>query len=456
MDDRTPPHNADAEAALIGSALLYADRTLANALGLRADEFYLPAHRDAWAAIRAAEAKPASLVDIVATGAEIKAAGIESRFGEGGWWMWATNTAQKACLPEQVAHYAGIVREHAAARKLIELCTEVIARAYTGTPWPELLEQARVGVGELENTGAATTTIHIAEAIRVCTEEIQSRAEGKAIPTITTGIATLDRVLVGLQGGQLVVVAARPGMGKTALACNVAAVNSLRGVPCLMFSLEMAARELAMRLLIWSTKLPARDLRAANLDAWRAVTSAAGEFEGAAFWLNDRATKLETIVSEARRWHSKHVRGRKDARGMIFVDYAQLITVIREKGGNREQEVARISKTMKGLARYLDVPVVLLAQLNREVEKRGGAPVLSDLRESGAIEQDADIVLFPHRATSSENQGDRNLPGPAELIVAKHRNGAIGSAAVQWVPELMTFHVTTDERAPTQDWRDDR
>jgi replicative DNA helicase len=439
---QVPPHNADAEIAIIGSALLYADRSLANALGIRSDEFYLPAHRDAWQAIRAAEAKTSGLVDIVSVGAEVRAAGNDARF-EPGWSTWACQAATKACLPEQVAQYATMVREASAARKLILLCTELISRAYSGEAWEELLASARVGVGELEGAGGATSTIHVREAISECLDEMDRRAAGEAIETISTGIATLDDVLDGLQPGQLIVVAARPGMGKTAMACNVAAVNALRGIPCLMFSLEMAARELAIRLLVWGTKRPAKDVRHPDMAFARKVQEQGAAFCESAFWLNDRATKLEAIVSEARRWHAKNVRGKKGGKGIVFVDYAQLVTVQSQRGSNREQEVARISKTMKGLARYLEVPVFLLAQLNREVEKRGGMPILSDLRESGAIEQDADIVIFPHRDIDPADQKARNERGPAQLIVAKHRNGRIGGAEVDWIPELMTFQATT-------------
>jgi len=201
-------------------------------------------------------------------------------------------------------------------------------------------------------------------------------------------------------------------------------------------------------VLIWSTKMPGARMWRPDIEGWHKILKASGEFEHSTFWLNDRATKLEQIVSEARRWHAKNVRGRKDRRGLVFVDYAQMITVQATKGYSREQEVARISKTMKGLAAYLDVPVVLLAQLNREVERRGGAPVLADLRESGAIEQDADIVLFPYRAINAEKPEEKNLPGPAEIIVAKNRDGKIGAASVTWTPELMTFRCQTEQEPP--------
>ena len=449
-----PPHFPEAERAVIGSALLYADRALANTAGLRHDEFMLTNHRDAWEAIRAAERKPGGIVDVISVGAEVKAFGTEPRF-ERGWGPWAVDTAKAACLPEQVSHFAGMVREAAAARKLIALCAELQARAYTGTPWPELLDQARAGIGELETAGADSLTRHIYEPMKEFVYELDQQQQGIKPEIISTSIATLDGVLDGFEGGQLIVVAARPGKGKTALACNMAAANALRCIPCLIFSLEMRMRKLARRMLIWATKITGRDMAGADKATWKKIQAAAGDFENSTLWLNDRTMRLGQIVAEACRWHARHVRG-KSKRAIVFVDYAQLIRGASVKGAHREQEVAAISAAMKGLAMHLDIPVVLLAQLNRECEKRGGVPLLSDLRESGAIEQDADIVLFPHREIPAENQAMRNEAGPAEIIVAKNRDGRIGSAAVQWIPELMTFHAATDPGvADPQDWKSD-
>lgn len=451
--NQTPPNSPDAELAVIGSALVYGDRATSQALGLRGDEFMIPNHRDAWQAIRAAERKPGGLVEPLVVGEELKAAGLAARFSPS-WLEWAVAASGKACLPEQVPHFAAIVRETSAARRLILLCREVESRAYNGTPWAELLESARAGVGELETAGADSSTVHVYEPMRDLATEIDQAQQGIRPEIISTSIATLDDVLDGFEPGQLILVAARPGKGKTALACNMAAANALRGIPCLVFSLEMRLRKIARRLLIWHTKLAGKVLASPNIEQWHTVQEAVGDFEKSRLWLNDRTMRLGQIVSEACRWHARHVRG-KSKRAIVFVDYAQLIRGASAKGKNREQEVAEISGTMKGLAMHLGVPVVLLAQLNREVDKRGGAPVLSDLRESGALEQDADIVLFPHRDLPADDQSKRNEPGPAQIIVAKNRDGRIGAAQVDWIPELMTFHATTaPDQAEPRDWRD--
>lgn len=450
--DRTPPNNTDAEQTVIGSALVYGERSLANALGLRSDEFFLPAHRDAWDAIRAVERKPSGLVEPLAVGEELKASGLHARYSPS-WLEWAVSTSSKACLPEQVPHFAGIVRETSASRKLIEICTEVIARAYANEPWADLLEVARSGIGDLETAGADTQMVHVYEPMREFAVELEKRQDGAKPELVTTAISTLDDVIDGLEPGQLVIVAARPGHGKTALACNIAAANGLRGIPCAVFSLEMRMRKLARRMLIWHTRLSGQRLAEADLQTWNKIQNSVGDFDGATLWLCDSTRKLGQIVSEACRWHARYVAG-KHKRAAIMVDYAQLVRVVGQKGRNREQEVAEIAGQMKGLAMHLGVPVILLAQLNRACETRGGPPMLSDLRESGSLEQDADIVLFPWRDLPAGDQTQRNEPGPAQIIVAKNRDGRIGSAPVEWIPELMTFRAAMEaaDQSERKDW----
>jgi replicative DNA helicase len=452
--ERIPPHHPEAERRLIGAAMLYADRALMNALGLRSDEFFLPMHRDAWAAIRAAEKRDGAVLDPITLEPEIKAAGADRHFPEG-WMPWALEAYNLACLPEQVEHYATMVRESYSKRRLISLCVDLQNAAYSETQtWGEVLEAARLGIGELEMAGAATNTTHVYQPMVELLDEIDKRQQGIKPELVTTSIATLDEVVDGFEGGQLIIVAARPGQGKTALACNIAAANALRLVPCLVFSLEMRMRKIARRILIWHTKMPGALMNEANVEQWNKIRDGVGDFEHATLWLNDKTRRLGQIVSEACRWHAKHVMG-KSKRATVMVDYAQLIRTTGQKGRNREQEVAEISQTMKGLAMHLDVPVVLLAQLNRACETRGGAPMLSDLRESGAIEQDADMVLFPYRDIPATDQDKRNQRGPGQIIVAKNRDGRIGAANIEWIPELMTFLSPTDERAvEPNDWHE--
>ena len=447
-DERTPPHNPEAELAVIGTSLVYGDRALAHAQSLRSDEFFMPANRDAWEAIRAAEAKRGGLVDIVSVGAAVAELGTGAHFS-GGWSQWASVAMQAAHTPDLVEHFVGVVREAAAVRRMIELCTHVASLGQMGKPWAQVIEAARFGVAELETPGGQSSTVHVSEAVREVTEQIEGEQAGNKAPTITTSLATLDDILEELEPGRLIVVAARPGRGKTALACNIAAANAIRGIPCLIFSLEMSRRQLARRLLVWATKVTGGQMRGnVDIETWRKIAEAAGEFERSKLWLNDDATELGEVISEAHRWHARNVRGQKDQRAIVFVDYLQLIEVITAKGTNREQAVAHVSRSMKRLAKKLKVPLVLLAQLSRKSEEREGPPLLSDLRESGAIEQDADIVLFPHRECPAHDMSKRNEAGPAEIVIAKNRDGAIGVAEVEWIPELTTFRVQTNQPEP--------
>ena len=456
MTDKTPPHSREAELAVIGSVLVYGERSMMHALGLRPDEFFFPAHRDAWAAINAAQKRAGAATDPVSVEVEIKSAGVGGGFDRG-WISWAsTVAATAACVPEMVEQFATIVREHAAARKMIQLCTELQLRAYSGTAWPDLLEEARAGMGELEACGAASNTAHVYEPMIELLDELDKRQQGIRPELVTTAISTLDDVVDGFEGGQLIVVAARPGQGKTALACNIAAANGLRGIPCLIFSLEMRMRKLARRMLIWHSKIDGGKLNNADVATWGKISAAVSDFEKATIWLNDRARRIGQIASESCLWHAKRVRG-KAKRAVVMVDYAQLAQAAKQKGRNREQEVAEISGTLKGLAMHLDVPVVMLSQLSRTCEQRGGAPILSDLRESGAIEQDADMVLFPYRDIPAGDQSKRNERGPGQIIVAKNRDGRIGAASIEWIPELMTFKSATDaDLANPNDWQGGR
>lgn len=452
--EKLPPHNAEAEAAIVGSALVYGTRAIDCLGSLRVDDLFIPEHRAAWEAITAAAGAKGGHVDVLSVEVEIKRLGAQERF-PGGWLTWAMAAAQKASVLETLGHLATMVRETAAARRLIERCAEWQARAYSGSVrWEELLTDARNGVADLELCGGESATVHIYDAIKGVTDEIQRGMDGGEKPlTISTGIPTLDYILDDLEGGQVVVIAARPGCGKTALACNIAEHTGMIGIPSIYFSLEMATRRIARRILASNSKTSTKKLRGdVDYEAWKKIIAAAGRFERSNLFINDAASSLQAITGETRRFHARRVRGSKDKRCCVFIDYAQLAKVLRHKGGNREQEVAEISRGVKELSRDTFSVVFLLAQLSREAERRGGPPILADLRESGSLEQDADVILFPHREVNTEDMGQKNERGPMEIIVAKHRDGEVGSAAVEFVPEWTKFVCRTDAAEPTPHW----
>lgn len=460
MADREPPHSAEAERAVIGSAMVYGEPAVTSADALRGDEFFLPHHREAWKVIGSQVSK-GEPTEPISVGVELKASGMDGRF-QPTWHEWAMGCAGEACIPQQVGHFAGIVREKAASRRLIEVCTEALNLAYSSQPWEEQVRTVREGVADLENLTASGGTVHASEVIRIVANDIERQQNGEKIPRVYTGISTADRVIDGCEPGDLVLVAARPGIGKSAFVGNVAAYNGMHEVPTLFFSVEMMLKKLGRRWVSGDTKINSNKLKRAevNVEEWHKIMASAGRFDASLLWANDSITRLDQILGESRRWHARHVVPRfekskktDDKRAALVVDYAQRVKVGRMKGDTREQEVAKVPTELKSLAKQLEVVVFLVVMLGREVERRGGDPILSDLRESGAFEAEADIVLF---LTHDETEGDR-------IIIAKNREGECGAAKCRWEKEITTWHAL-DERGdytgpdtrsePPPDWSD--
>ena len=441
MQNQAPPSNESAERAVIGSAIVFGENAVAETDGLRSDEFFFPHHREAWTVLTklAAAGKP---MDPVSAGAEIKASGSSGKFSPS-WNEWAFDVTSSACIPQQVKHFATMVRELAASRRLIELCVQVQAMALGGQPWDEQLRTAREGLAALEVLSTDSHTVHVSEAIREVTAEIEQIQAGVKLPRIYTGVSTIDKVMDGAEPGNLVIVAARPGVGKSAFVGNVAAFCGMHGVPSMFFSVEMMLRNIGRRWLAGDTRIDANKLKRGEIDVeqWHKIQASSGRFDTAELWVNDRVTHLGQIVGEARRWHSRVVAPKfeksgkpDDKRALFVVDYAQRVKVGRERGDTREQEVAKIPMELKNLGKHTGSVVFLVVMLSREVEKRGGDPILADLRESGAFEQEADIVIF--LAHSSEGH---------KAILAKNREGCTGWAPCLWSPEITTWASPTSE-----------
>jgi replicative DNA helicase len=428
VNERTPPHSSDAELAIIGAVFAFELAAHANAGTLALDDFYIPAHREAWRAIAVTMAagtppSPISVQEVV------KSASTLPMF-EGGFLAWAISTMEKACQVQQVAHYAQIVREKAKARALISVCIHASAMAYGDAAWEDTIEVARDGVAKLESENSDSSTVHISVPVKALVTEMQEVEKGKVIPSISSCLESLDNVIIGHYPGQLIIVSARPGEGKSIHALGTCAANAVAGVPALMFPLEMSNREQAERALISDSRI-AKNTMLGGLDfvQWKKIYDSAGRFENSKLYLNDRTRSLPGIVGETRRWHAKYVRPNQDKRGIVAVDYAQIVGMgSKYDGSPREQQIAKISGTLKSLARELEIPIILVAQLNRECVKRGGVPQISDLRESGALEQDADVILLIHHDLTE-----------SWIIVGKNRGGATGKAGIDWKRDLFRF-----------------
>lgn len=364
---------------------------------------------------------PLTLVDELSRRGELDAGGGKERIGE---LIDAVPTAAN------VEYHAKIVKEKALQRRLIETCTALVTEAFEGkSTAAELLDEAEHRVFQVSQQRGMQGFTRIKELMWPTMERIEAlQRGGKTITGVPSGFNDLDEMTSGFQPADLVIIAARPSMGKTAFVLNVAQYAAIeKGVPVALFSLEMSKEALVQRMLTAEARVDAQKLRKGMLrdDDFPRMARAAGILSSAPIWIDDAAgiTLLE-IRSKARR-----LKADADV-GLVIVDYLQLIQGP-AKSESRQQEISMISRSLKALAKELSVPVVALSQLSRAPEQRAGdhRPQLSDLRESGAIEQDADLVMFIYRQEVYDGATDKDgnsLEGRAEIIIGKQRNGPIG------------------------------
>jgi len=346
--------------------------------------------------------------------------------------------------------HAGIVREKAVLRQLIESATAIVSQAYDGVlPANELLDEAESRIFQISQYRKAEGFSRLKEMLWPTMERIEKlHQQGKQVTGVPSGFKDLDEITTGFQPSDLVIVAARPSMGKTAFCLNVAAHAAASGTGTAVFSLEMSKEALVQRLLCAEARVDSQRVRRGSLSDtdFTMLARAAGVLSSCPIWIDDTpALTLLEMRSKARRLRMEN------EIGLVVVDYLQLM---RSPGyaENRVQEISDISRSLKALARELEVPVIALSQLSRASEQRGGErkPILSDLRDSGAIEQDADLVLFIHRPEMYEpldKDGNSN-EGKAELLVAKHRNGPTGTVDLYFHKQFTRFASLSDREVP--------
>ena len=432
-DVRLPPQNLDAERGVLGSILLVNEAIDEVGERLRADQFYHDAHQKIFAAIHDLYENNVRGIDPVTLAEELERRDQLQEIGGAACIYEILDSVPHAA---HVRYYAGIVREKWMQRSLIHACTEILASSYDpGGSVDDLLQNAERRIFSILEQQEDTRSLAIGDILMETFNRIDERIKSDGdISGTTTGFTDLDLQTAGLQPTELVIIAARPSMGKTALVCNIAdavARNTNSGV--LIFSLEQSSEELAERFLCTTARVSGHDLRAGHLtDAQRdQLAAASDELHNLPLFIDDRpARTMSQIAAIARRQH------RRTPLAIIVVDYMQLVEP-EEKSVPREQQIATISRRLKFLAKELHVPVVALSQLNRGVELREDKrPRLADLRESGSIEQDADKVMFLHRPDAYDPE-DR--PGEAEVIIAKHRSGPTGIVRLTWRGEFMRF-----------------
>jgi len=436
--NRKPPHNLEAEQAILGSMFLSAEAVENTLSSLQPEDFYRPAHARIYRAIRHLYDRNVP-IDQVSVADRLEAAGELDQAGGKAYLLDITGVVPTAANAHR---YAEIVKRMSMLRQLIGAATHIVELGYEAPDdLTEVVEEAEKRIFDVTNQRVTSNFTHIQELLGTVFEELEDLFEHQRHVTgVPTGFEDLDRLLAGLHRGDLIILAARPSVGKTAFALNIAVNAAKAGTSVALFSLEMASDQLVQRVLCSEARVNSQDMRTGYVKEqdWTPISKAMARLAELDVHIDDTSSmSILELKAKARRLL------RERPNSIVIVDYLQLMQPTTRRSENRQTEIAEISRGLKALAKDLSVPVLALSQLSRAVEQRAGKrPQLSDLRESGAIEQDADVVMFIDRNTDprgSEDEDDRPPRGIAEIIVAKHRNGPIGSAKLAFVDRFAKF-----------------
>jgi len=430
---RVPPQNLEAESSVLGGILLENDAINVVLELLRTGDFYRESHRKIFRAMieLADRSEP---VDIITLSECLKNRGELEAVGGSAYLASLNDFVPTAA---NISYYARIVREKSILRHLINAATEVATKGYDGTGnVEELLDSAERAIFDITEQRIKGSFVKVGDMMKDSIKMVEKLFERKTMITgVPTGFKDLDTKTAGLQPADLIIVAARPGMGKTAFSLNIASHAAFSGYGVAVFSLEMAKEQLALRLLCSEARVDNSKVRTGYLSDrdFPKLATAAGRLHDALIFIDDTpAISVLELRAKARRI----ARDREKKLGLIIVDYLQLM---RGTGAaqNREQEISEISRSLKALAKELNVPVLAVSQLNRRVEDRNDkTPQLSDLRESGAIEQDADVIAFIYREAAYNPKSDDNT---ATITIAKQRNGPTGDLSLTFLREFTRF-----------------
>lgn len=420
--NKVPPQNIEAEQSVLG-AILIENQAINIALEyIGQDDFYTEAHRNIFSAIvdLTGNGQPCDsvfLCDYLKGKGQLQAVGGQVYIGQ-----LVDNTASAA----NIAHYCRLIKSKAAARSLIRTAGKIIEDVYfqNGNGIDQILDEAQRDIIRISSEGRQTNFPDTKNLVRKVYGQIEERCQNPdAAIGISTGLKDLDAITCGFQKAELIILAARPSMGKTALALQIATHSASNGIPAAFFSLEMSKESVTLRELSRKSRIDSRHMRKGHLTAadWPKLTAAADGIGRIPLFIDDTAA-LTTMEMKARARKLKIEKGI----GLIIVDYLQLMRSSK-KLDSREREISDISQSLKALAKELDIPVIACAQLNRQVENRPRKrPQMADLRESGAIEQDADLIMFLYRDEVYNDSPQNPEQGTAEVIIGKQRNGPIG------------------------------
>ncbi len=435
MSARIPPQNIDAEQSILGGLML--DREALDQIGdlLFSEDFYRPSHQKIYSAIKELHSKNQP-IDIITVTNVLQSEGSMDVVGGPEYLI---SLLDKTISSANIVSHAKIVREKALLRKMILTNSKIIERAYDQdfTDVETFMDQAESEIFKLGENKTQTGLIGSMEIVKASILKIEELYRRKSDVTgLGTGFTELDKMTAGLHPGEMTIIAARPSMGKTAFSLNVAQHIALREKKTIAyFSLEMGKESMMMRMLSAESKVSMGDIRNGKIQdsAWPKLINAASSLSEASIFIDDTSGMSPfEIRSRARRLKAEH------GLDCIIIDYLQLMSM-KQKFSSREQEVAEISKSLKSIAKELQIPVVALAQLNRGVEGRSDRrPMLSDLRESGSIEQDADVIMMLYRDDYYDKE-DPDKQGHAEVIVGKQRNGATGTVKLRFDAKYNRF-----------------
>ena len=435
---KIPPQAVDLEEAVLGALML--EKNALTLVGdiLSAEDFYKSAHKIIYTAIKQLYIDDKA-IDILTVAEAIKSMG---KLDEVGGYAFLSQLTSKVASAVNIEHHARIIIQKSIERRLIRVCTELQDMSYDDSvDVKDLIDKAQKDIFDLADGNSKKDVLQIDQIVEQAQNRIKELQESDSeMSGVPSGFKALDAITGGWQPSDLIIIAARPAMGKTAFVLSMARNMAVdHNFPVAVFSLEMSAIQLVNRLIVGETEIASEKIKNGNFtpEDWIQFNSKIGKLSKSPIYVDDTpGLSIYELRAKSRRLKQKY-----DIK-LVIVDYLQLMTAGAELKGNREQEVSTISRQLKIIAKELDIPVIALSQLNRQLEQRADKkPMLSDLRESGSIEQDADMVLFIHRPEKyapADSQGNSNK-GLTNIIIAKHRNGSVGEINLKFIAEFTKF-----------------